>query len=362
MNAASPVITAWSAVSAFGVGRRAFSEGIREGRLALSSLDRATWSVGGEACLVPNFDPAQLLGRKGTRAMDRATALAVVTVGQLVANDADGLKPSVGSDTAIVLGTSTGSASSIMSFTRDSLTQDRPYLVDPAKFPNTVMNCAAGRSAIWHGLRGPNVTIAGGSASTLLVLNYARRLQRSGRAHSIVCGAVEEFSRERWWLEWHTREPEQRFHWLGEGCAALLLEATPRDGRTALAELAAVEVGLPLGESDVGKTLVSCLQRALTQAGVTPNDVWAYATSATGALAEREAIEQVLDGSEARELPCASLLGDTNAASMSLQIAAVLAAAEHAPEAKGRAALVTGIERDGMVGCAVLRLLSGAAA
>lgn len=355
----APVITAWSAVSAFGLGRKAFSDGLREKRMALSALDPEVWSIAGEAYLVPNFDATEQLGRKGTRSMDRATALAVVAVGRLLDEEA---RDDAREDTAIVLGTSTGSAASIMSFTRDSLTQDRPYLVDPAKFPNTVMNCAAGRSAIWHGLRGPNVTIAGCAASALLVLNYAQRLQRSGRARSIVCGSVEEFSRERWWLDWHTRGPSERVPWLGEGCAVLLLEAAETARRKPLAELTAVEVGLAADDSRAPDALMACLRRAFERARIEPTDVWAFVPSASASNAERGAITQMLGSHQARELPCAALLGDTHAASMSMQIAAVLAAAERTPEAVGRIALVTTIDRDGVVGCAALRLLNGAVA
>ncbi|MCP5877146.1 hypothetical protein NL390_32295, partial [Klebsiella pneumoniae] len=70
--------------------------------------------------------------------------------------------------TALVLGTTTGSAESMMNFTRSSLEAEKPFYVDPALMPNAVMNCAAGQCAIWHQLKGPNTTIAGGRAAGLL--------------------------------------------------------------------------------------------------------------------------------------------------------------------------------------------------
>src|SRR5699024_7600310 len=89
--------------------------------------------------------------------------------------------PGIGEDAGLVLGTHTGSAQSIMDFTRESLVSAKPFYVDPSLFPNTVMNCAAGQSAIWHQLKGPNTTIAGGRGTGLLALQYALRLQRAGR-------------------------------------------------------------------------------------------------------------------------------------------------------------------------------------
>lgn len=162
MSTVGPVISAWSAASAFGVGRETFSAGVRSKRQAVTTLDPERWAAPTDrACLVPGGEPRELLGRKGTRSMDRVTGLAVAAVGRLL-DDGHGARiPGLDEDTGLVLGTSNGSVGSIMSFTRDSLTEDRPYLVDPARFPNTVMNCAAGQSAIRHGLRGPNVTIAG---------------------------------------------------------------------------------------------------------------------------------------------------------------------------------------------------------
>src|SRR6185312_13935878 len=80
-----PVISAWTAVSPFGLGRDAFADGLTTGVGTATAVDTDRWSVPDRrACLVPAFDITAQLGRKGTRAMDRLTGLAVTTVGQLV--------------------------------------------------------------------------------------------------------------------------------------------------------------------------------------------------------------------------------------------------------------------------------------
>ncbi|MFI9169422.1 beta-ketoacyl synthase N-terminal-like domain-containing protein [Streptomyces lincolnensis] len=354
-----PFISTWSAVSAFGIGRESFSAGLRDRKPVVTALDPDQWSAPAtEACLVPGGDPRELLGRKGTRSMDRATGLAVAAVGRLL-DDGTGTRiPGVDESTALVLGTSNGSVRSIMSFTRDALTEDKPYHVDPARFPNTVMNCAAGQSAIRHGLRGPNVTIAGGRASALLALNHAQRLQRSGHARSVVCGAVEEFSAERAWLEWHAHTEQGRAPLTGEGSAVLLLESGAPRGGAALAELAAVEVGLPHAESEVTAVLADCVRRALARAGLDADSVWAVAPAdlpGTLGTAERQALDEALGGRTPRGLLCTELLGDTGAVSAAFQITALLSAAESDPESAGRAGVVTTVDREGVVGCALLR-------
>ncbi|MEU0744556.1 beta-ketoacyl synthase N-terminal-like domain-containing protein [Streptomyces sp. NPDC006134] len=351
------VLTAWSAVSPFGTGADAFRAGLAAGTGAVAPLDQeAHPGPYGEGALVPGFSAAGALGKKGTRTMDRVTALAVSTVAQLLDAAGPGLldRPE---RVGLVLGTGSGSVQSIMDFTRDSLTGERPYLVDPARFPNTVMNRAAGQSAIWHGIKGPNTTIAGGWLTGLLALGYAARLLRGGHCAQVLCGAAEEYSVQRAWLEWHTagtgadgRPP------LGEGGAAWLLEPAAEaaaGGRTPLATLRATRFRAYQDPADAGAALTACVTAALADAGAAAGDVRVVAP--LGTPGEEEAVRAALPaGAEPRWVRCRPLLGDASAAAGGFQLAALLAAAgDHAP-APGEVALATGIDRDGTVGVAVL--------
>ncbi|MGW1402641.1 beta-ketoacyl synthase N-terminal-like domain-containing protein [Streptomyces sp. NPDC002405] len=355
-----PVITAWSAVSPFGMGRAAFVEGMHEGAETAVRIDREQWQVPDErARLVPGFSPRAALGRKGTRSMDRVTGLAVSAVGALLDDAERNREVATGDRGAVVLGTTTGSAQSMMDFTRDSLTGEQPYFVDPAQMPNTVMNCAAGQCAIRHRIKGPNATIAGGRLAGLLALNYARRLLGAGRAEAVLCGSAEEYSNERAWLEWHTRGDEEKPALLGEGAGMLLLE--PEESVAAehvLAEVLAVESGV-FAEGRLPMVLGSCLRRAMDRAGVGPSQVWAAVPSGAGdALGERErgVLAGVFGTAALERVRNTELFGDASAASVSLQIASVLAVAERTPDVAGRVAVVTAVERDGGTGCALLRL------
>ncbi|MFF8827747.1 beta-ketoacyl synthase N-terminal-like domain-containing protein [Streptomyces sp. NPDC015131] len=357
------VLTAWSAVSPYGVGSAPFAEGITGGRGAVRALDRTEhpgpFDRGG---LVPDFTAAEYVGRKGTRTMDRVTALAVTAVGRLLAS-CDGEPVRRPEETALVLGTGSGSVQSIMDFTRDSLAGERPYHVDPARFPNTVMNRAAGSSAIWHGIKGPNTTVAGGWLTGLLALSYAVRLHAGGHCARVLCGAAEEYSTQRAWLEWHGRPDEERAAPLGEGSAVFLLE-TPEDartaGRTPLARVRTTRFRAYGERTEARAALAACIRDALKTTGVAAEDVRLVAPLGAGgepAALEEGGITDALGATPPRWIRCRPLLGDTSAASTSLQLAAVLAAAGDTGLAPGEAALVTGVERDGTVGCA---LLSGA--
>ncbi|MGP3973978.1 beta-ketoacyl synthase N-terminal-like domain-containing protein [Streptomyces sp. 8N114] len=371
----SPVISAWSAVSPWGLHRDAFTAGLTSGRRAVAPLDPEEWDVPFHAAgLVPDFDVRAVLGRKGTRSMDRITGMAVSAVGQLLTDDSEERLDGVGDSTGLALGTSMGSAQSMMDFTRDSLTSSRPYLVDPARFPNTVMNCAAGQSAIWHRLRGPNATVAGGRATGLLSLRYALRLCKAGRAPAMLCGAVEEFSRARAWLEWHARRdtarrdtadtaaavgvPADRV--LGEGAAMWLLEH-PEDaaahGRRTIATPLGLEFGFARDEREIRPALVACVRRLLEGTGVEADAVTAVAGSQPRGCegdAERAALVEVFGDHRPRDIGCAEAIGDTCAASAAFQITSVLALAG-ARTVEG-SVLVTSVESDGVVGAALLRL------
>jgi len=367
--AVSPVISAWTAVSPLGLRAADFSCGMQFGRGTGKPLDPEEWSVPfREACLVPDFHIREILGRKNTRSMDRVTGLAVTAIRHLLSGErgsksGDGAErlPGVGEHTGLALGTSTGSAQSIMDFTRDSLVSAKPFFVDPARFPNTVMNCAAGQSAIWHGLKGPNTTIAGGRAAGLLTLRYAMRLQRAGRARTVLCGAVEEFTSARAWLEWHTRADDDTTAVLGEGAAVWLLETADEareHGRGGLAEVAGVEFGFATDPAAARTVLADTVTRLLDRTGTAPGEVRALADSqAPGAEgeAERAALADVLGGHRPLRLATADAIGDTCAASAAFQIVAILALAGRGELAPGSPALVTTVDRDGVVGAALLR-------
>lgn len=362
-GAGRPVITAWSAVSPYGIGRTAFTEGLRERRGTVTALGAEHGTTpDGTGHVVPGFAIREVLGKKGTRSMDRVTGLAVTAVGALLDDGPRNRAVGTGEGAAFALGTTTGSAQSMMDFTRDSLTGEQPFFVDPARFPNTVMNCAAGQSAIWYQLKGPNATIAGGRTAGLHALNYSRRLLGTGRARTVLCGAAEEFSQARSWLEHHSGDAaEAGAPALGEGCAMLLVEPyAPGDpDQPVLAELLGVELRVVL-DGDPAPVLAAALRAALERAGVEPGQVAAVARSGAPGRegrGEAEAVHEVLGTDGYADLTLTGLIGDTGAAAAAFQATALLSyAADHPAGAAGRIGVITSVDRSGTVGCALLGL------
>jgi 3-oxoacyl-[acyl-carrier-protein] synthase II len=323
-------ITAWSAVSPYGVGAQHFAAGIRRQQPAMTWADPP--QAGGH--LVPGFDQRTVLGKKGTKGMDRMTGLAVVAVGHLTQACPE-------PDAALVLGTTSGSVQSSMAFTRASLTGERPFDVDPATIPSTVMNTPAGQCAIWHGITGPNTTIASGRASGLLGLSYARRLLRAGRARTVLCGAAEEYSPARSWLATACAGPAGPAV-LGEGAAVLRLE--PEGAAGALATVLAVDSQLDTAPVVAG--------RALCQAGIAPGQVWAVVS---GTRLERDSLTGMFGHDVlGRMPPVGELIGDTGAVSAVFQLTAALVVAAGQPGP--RYVLVLSADPAGTTAVAILRV------
>ncbi|MFH8800537.1 beta-ketoacyl synthase N-terminal-like domain-containing protein [Streptomyces sp. NPDC017936] len=359
-------ITAWSAVSPYGLESADYARGIAadtgDGSRAVPVPDG---HAGEQACLVPGFEVREVLGRAGTRTMDRATGLAVTAVRELFDEASRQQRPvPVGTGTALVLATTLGSAQSQHDFAHASFTGEKPYDV-PAQFmPNVLMNCPAAASAIRFGLKGPNTTLAGGRPSGLLALGYARRLLAAGRAERVLVGAVEEYSPTRSWIEHHTRGADETPGPLGEGCALLLVEpgnGIPA-GRTALAELLAVDARVDV-DDQLASTAEASVRDALAAAGVDASQVWAAVGGGlTGRVGHVEtALLRRVFGAEATgRVRVHERIGDTAAASAPFQLAALLAAARRDPAAHGRPAVITSVDRDGSVAGAVVRLLGEA--
>jgi 3-oxoacyl-[acyl-carrier-protein] synthase II len=213
-----------------------------------------------------DFDVRTRLGRKGTSFYDRATALAVVACGEALGNGGVVVDDVTRTRIGVVLGTTLGSFKSTSDYSRETLVQEKPYLVNPVLFPNTVMNCAAGQAAIRFGLRGVNATIAGGPLAFHHALRYAANALHRAYAETMLVGAVEEFSPHRAWNTHLTSGGVA-----GEGAAVFVVER-PDTKRPTVAEVLATATGF--GWRDAGDAaLTGCVRRILATAGVCAADV-----------------------------------------------------------------------------------------
>jgi 3-oxoacyl-[acyl-carrier-protein] synthase II len=300
------------------------------------------------AAVVEGFDIRAELGRKGTSSFDRVTGLAVVCCRETLR--AGGL---AGGDrperVGVALGTTVGSQQSTSDYTRETLVHDKPYLVNPMLFPNTVMNCAAGQVAIRFGLRGVNATIAGGPLAFLNSVRYAVNLIGRGYADVMLTGAAEEFSPHRAWaahLTGATREVA-----CGEAAAMFALRRAAAADTGADQILAVATAYGPGGGEAAEDALTGCVNRVLERGGHPGADVGVLVTGESTERARHEygpAVRAL--GHKPRRLLPKTTFGECDAAAGAVALAALLA------EGEPGIGLLTGRSPDGAVGAALVRV------
>lgn len=374
-------ITGCGVVSPAGYGLDSLARALHDGEPACADPAEIPGDeeMPGPVRAVPGLRPADHLGRKGTRYLDRTSSLGLVASKMALAS-----APRDGSSAAsmgVAMGTSTGSVRSSGEFARDTFVEERPYLVNPGLFPNTVMNSCAGQIAIWNSLRGVNATLSGGQLSSLHAARYARNALEREQADRLIAGGVEELSPHAAWA-WRRSGTLSPATPVGEGCAVFVLERgglSPRAGGTGqpgdaaasgggtgvdgvLAELLACDVGFcpsPDRRPLLYEGLSRCVERALRRSGVDPREVTLVSLSAPAEGSGEDRIEQRVLRRVLGRMPAAlrvkDVVGECYSASGALQLAAAIAHWRHRPAAGGGVALVTSAGRDGNVGCLVVR-------
>lgn len=363
------VITGWGVISPIGIGADEFVSGVESGRSGRKPIasQGGTFPPGmTEACTIPEFDIAKILGtKKGTRVLDRTAALAVGATSMAMRHGAINATPAYESGFGVVLGTCNGTMSRTVEYTLETLHPEKPYMVSPEAFPNTVMNFAAGQCAIAHRLRALNTTVSGGRLACILALRYAGRMLQLGYADGVMVGSVEEHSSTMAWGAWYAAKSRQEeVPVLGEGGAMFALERSElaeKAERKPLAELLACEVGFHGGVGgDPAHVLAGCVERALARAGLSAADVSVVSRRESGLRAldeiESRALEKALGArAPARRLAVAGQVGECFSASGAFQVSALLADYRSSSEASGRVGLVTSVTHGGAVGCALFR-------
>jgi 3-oxoacyl-[acyl-carrier-protein] synthase II len=362
-------ITGFAALSSAGAQPGALAQrvaaaanGQHDARVPVSELYAEPLPADSGHALV-DFDVRAYLGRKGTSFYDRATALAVVGCGEALRDAGIEVDDETRARTGLVLGTTLGSFKSTSDYSRDTLIQEKPYLVNPVLFPNTVMNCAAGQAAIRHGLRGINATITGGPLAFLNSVRYASNAINQGYADMMLVGAVEEFTPHRAWMISLRSDAQVA---AGEAVAVFALGRAPDSAGGALpstadAEILAVATGYgPAGTGD--NALDGCIRRALRHACVDAGAIALLVTGdSPGARGECGPAARVL-GREPERLEMIATFGDCGAANGALALATVLELHRADPGRDGQLTLLTARGADGAVAAAIVRGWSRAGA
>lgn len=187
------VITGLGVVAPNGLGKEEFWNNCAAGVSGIKSItlfDTSTYRCH-HAGEISDFHPEQYLGAKGLRNLDRTTLLALVAAKLAIEDAKLEITDENRNDIGVVLGSTMGSVHSISEFDKVGL-REGPRYVNPALFPNAVINSPASQVAIRFGLRGLNSTISTGFSASLDAIGYAMDMLRLGRAKTLLVGGVEE--------------------------------------------------------------------------------------------------------------------------------------------------------------------------
>ena len=192
------VITGMGLVSALGDDPAKVHAARCEGRSAVRLQEFPDREVSLLGASIEEFDPKKYLEDRNLRPLDRVGRLAV-SASKLAFEDA-GITPEFCevNEVDLALGTTFGSVYTITQFDRKAQVSGPKYAM-PLDFANTVINAAAGQTAIWHNLRGTPMTISAGTVSGLRAIEYASRQIAIGRSELYFAGGVDEHCFESSW-------------------------------------------------------------------------------------------------------------------------------------------------------------------
>lgn len=326
---------------------------------------------------IADFDPRPVIGDKGLRNNDRLTRLLLVAA--RLGLEHAGLKRG-GAFTALsptevgVCGsTAYGSLEAIHELDAVAQLEDPRYL-NPARFPNTVINSSVGYVSIWEELRALNATITNGPTGGLDAFDAASLWLEAGRAKAVLTGGGEAMSEGLWQAfrrlgaldespaTWAPGDPASRGMRLGEGACLVALEdlaAARARGATVHAEVVGYGTAFEPASDDAPMVQVSgaALARAIATAlaGVDRARVATVVSGLSGLprldAPEAAALAEALPGAPVR---CPkSWCGETLGAAGAFGVAAAVAALAEARA--GDCAVVTAVGFYGNASALVVR-------
>jgi 3-oxoacyl-[acyl-carrier-protein] synthase II len=346
------VITGIGILSPIGIGKESYWESLIRGKTGFkttSLFDTSNFKVNiaGEI----DFDPVEILGKKGLQDLDRSTKLINSAVKLAIDDSKLVITDENTYSTGISIGTTFGSIHSISQFDRVGLIEG-PRFVNPSHFQNTVINSPASQISIRFKIKGFSTTISTGFCSGLDAVYYASDFIRLKRADVIFAGSVEELCEETF-LGFYKlgclsgsdgSEPvccpfDRRRNGviLSEGAAILVLENKEHALKRSASILAQV-MGYgnafdpnSKGFND-GSGLKNAIKLALKEASLTPEDIDYICSSANSTKdldrMETNVIKDVL-GEHAYKIPVSSIksmVGESFSASGSLALSSAVGA------------------------------------
>ncbi|RMG68296.1 MAG: beta-ketoacyl-[acyl-carrier-protein] synthase family protein [Nitrospirae bacterium] len=334
------VITGLGVVSPVGIGRERFWQGLIKGEAPIRDItlfDTGRFQVK-KACELVDFNPLDFIEKRHLRTLDRSTRLLIAAT-QIALDDA-ALEVDQNNThyIGITTGSTFGSLHSIFQFDREGLTEG-PRYVNPSLFPNTVINSPSSQAAIRFNIKGFNTTISNGFCASLDALVYASDFLRLGRARVSLVAGVEELCEELFMgfsqlgllSGMDGGEPflspfdkNRNGTVLSEGAAVLVVETIEharKRNAPVMAEILSYASTFDNHQWEgfsSSRGLEDAIQKAMSQAGVSPHDIDLVLSSANSTRELDELEARAIKRTLYRDVPVTaikSVLGETYSAS-----------------------------------------------
>ena len=167
---------------------------IAQGKLEPEPI--TSWPTAGlrRAFLVKPFRPASVVPGLKTRRLDRLSAWALVASSLAFQDAGIDLSQVDRSRVGVVFGTGFGCAELTEAFYQSAAVNGWGG-TDPSPFPEGLANSPASHVALWHGLRGPNITVGSRGVAGESALIQAASLLRHGQADLAIVLAGDTLTR-----------------------------------------------------------------------------------------------------------------------------------------------------------------------
>jgi 3-oxoacyl-[acyl-carrier-protein] synthase II len=210
------VITSMGAITPAGEGADLFWYALNNA-VNLFCIENV-YDVDYKVARIKDINTEKLNEIKSVRNLDRCTLITMQATYQVLHNL--NLKAEELNDCGIILGMGLGVANSIVSFDRQCL-REGPSSVNPALFPNTVMNSPASHAGIWFNMQRLNVTLSSGACSGVDAIGFGLKDVNNGQRNRIIVGGCDEVCPEMAVNQVKIKDDIK----FGEGCGLLMLES-----------------------------------------------------------------------------------------------------------------------------------------
>ena len=339
------VITKINTICSLGIGFEAFKKNIAKDIAPTKIQSFELYDLPSEQYIftAPNFEPKEILGKKGLRTLDKATKILMCAIETEFKEYLEELSPQ--ERPGLMVGTAFGSAESIGNFITDSI-RFGVNSVNPGLFGNTVINSPAGNANIRYDIKNLSGTLSTGLTSGLEGLIFACDHIAQGYLPSILYAGLEEASSYQFAaaLAEGCLATDDRIrpfsqipqgYILGEGAGLFLVENekyAEKHGRKAIVSIEGYANGFDPNGGDYGynidgDVIEHAIREAIRRAHISAQDIAFIASSANssyGDLAKARVISRVF-GPDTPVACYKQKFGEAWGASGALSIAAAIA-------------------------------------